>query len=378
MNLLKGHHITPRNTKDFYQVCKELDVNFTGCMRLMGIVEKVLYQADILIENGDIRGASFEALGGKKVLLGDDALASIREHMAGSAGRLDIYRFDEQDMKTSLDDNQEALASSILKLSEIGVKIKSIKPKETISKIQPQPLGAASQEKNVRHSRMFGLGRITSIFGSSHTSPKPLRGDRLSEIRKGPSPHPDGAGISDKMPHVAGFGGNMPSQEEMKKAERAKEIQKGRLDAVISNPAPDMAANALAAQQHRLNQPQQGMMAAVTGTVKGMSSRKRERMEEIQRKRIVTVIKKPEEEPKIKVKSFEAGEKVETSIDRLYELVQKYKTLKVDDRLARALRVSKTQIEEWAMILEEHNLLELHYPTIGEPVIKIISKEGKE
>ena len=33
------------------------------------------------------------------------------------------------------------------------------------------------------------------------------------------------------------------------------------------------------------------------------------------------------------------------------------------------LKVNKTQLEAWAMILEEHSLLELRYPTIGEPEV---------
>ncbi len=374
MNLLKGHHITPRNTKDFYQACKELDATFNGAMRLLGIVDKALYQADIVIEKGDVRAASFEAVGGNKILYGEDALASIREHLAGSQGRLDIYRFDEHDMHTALEDNKDSLVDSAIKLSEIGVKIKAIKPKEVITKkAAPQAAQAASDKQHeIRKSRMFGLSKITSMFGGGGPQ-RPARGDRVKRVVKKPSPQPDAAG-GGKMAHVAGFKGNEAGTADARKAERAREIQKNRLDSVIRNPSPDQAADALEAQP-RLNQPAQGMMAAAAGAVKGMSSRKRERMEEIQKKRIVTIIKKPQEEaPKVKVKSFDAGEKVETSIDKLYELVQKYKTLKVDDRLARALKVNKTQIEEWAMILEEHNLLELHYPTIGEPIIKYIPR----
>ncbi|MFC2154280.1 hypothetical protein ACFLRC_02220 [Candidatus Altiarchaeota archaeon] len=378
MNLLKGHHILPRDTKDFYKVCKELDKEFNGTIRLIGILDKVLYQADLLIEKGSVRGSSFEALGGKKILYGEDAMAAIRDKLVGSSGRLDIYRFDDRDMKTAVEDNKEALVKSVVKLSEIGVKIKSIKPKEVVS--TKKPVAAVAGGKDVRHSRMFGLGKITSLFSSRPSTPRAEREKRLKKTVETAMPHRKD-NTQKKIPQVAGLSQNAPGgKAAMKKAERAKEIQKNRLQAVIANPTPDAAAETLS--QQPLPQPQQqqkaGLMSAVAGGMKSMTDRKRERMEQIQRRRIVKVIQKPpEEEPKIKVKSFEAGEKVETSIDKLYELVHKYKTLKVDDRLARALKVSKTQIEEWAMILEEHNLLELHYPTIGEPEIKYVPR-GKE
>ena len=44
--------------------------------------------------------------------------------------------------------------------------------------------------------------------------------------------------------------------------------------------------------------------------------------------------------------------------------------LKIDNKLARKLGVRRSQIEGWAMILEEHDLVELHYPAIGEPEIR--------
>lgn len=103
---------------------------------------------------------------------------------------------------------------------------------------------------------------------------------------------------------------------------------------------------------------------------------KRERLTELKRRRQMEDIalrermsqigkKKPGE--KIKYVS-----KVETSIDRLYQLVQKYKKLRIDNKLSRRLGVSRSQIEGWAMILEEHDLVELHYPAIGEPEIRKI------
>ncbi|OYT55176.1 MAG: hypothetical protein B6U72_00040 [Candidatus Altiarchaeales archaeon ex4484_2] len=82
---------------------------------------------------------------------------------------------------------------------------------------------------------------------------------------------------------------------------------------------------------------------------------------------------------KIKTKSAEkskktvvGGEKVHTPIDRLLELVRKRKKIKIDERLAKTLGVKRSQIEEWAIILEDHNLVELHYSAIGDSEIRAL------
>jgi len=65
---------------------------------------------------------------------------------------------------------------------------------------------------------------------------------------------------------------------------------------------------------------------------------------------------------------------VKTSIDKLFELIKKYNRLKINDGLARRLNVSRSQIEEWSIILEDHNLVELRYPTLGDPEVRIVVK----
>lgn len=81
---------------------------------------------------------------------------------------------------------------------------------------------------------------------------------------------------------------------------------------------------------------------------------------------------------KEKPKEVKGEGKVKTSIDKFYELIQQHKTLKINDALATKLNVRRTQLENWAIILEEHDLVELHYPAIGEPEIKIKKKEDEE
>jgi response regulator of citrate/malate metabolism len=68
-------------------------------------------------------------------------------------------------------------------------------------------------------------------------------------------------------------------------------------------------------------------------------------------------------------KDVAEGKVVETTIDKLFNLVDKRDKVKINDALAKELGISKERIEEWAVILEEHNLVSINYPTIGEPDI---------
>ncbi len=61
--------------------------------------------------------------------------------------------------------------------------------------------------------------------------------------------------------------------------------------------------------------------------------------------------------------------KINTSLDSLLELIMASGSIKVSDA-AKKLRVKDKQIEEWARVLEEHNLIEIHYPTFGKPFLK--------
>jgi hypothetical protein len=74
----------------------------------------------------------------------------------------------------------------------------------------------------------------------------------------------------------------------------------------------------------------------------------------------------------------EADENVlETDIDRLYKLVRKSKVVKFDDASAQ-LGKKRAEVTEWAGILEEHKLVELHYPIMGEPEIRFIERKRKD
>lgn len=81
---------------------------------------------------------------------------------------------------------------------------------------------------------------------------------------------------------------------------------------------------------------------------------------------------KPEKEKKPeKMESAErqSGRRIETSLDSLLDMIMKKGSVKVSDA-ARQLKVREKQIEEWAHVLEEHDIIEIHYPTMGKPLLK--------
>jgi len=64
-----------------------------------------------------------------------------------------------------------------------------------------------------------------------------------------------------------------------------------------------------------------------------------------------------------------------TSIDRLYKLVLEKKRVRISTA-ARIFKVKPEKIEEWGKILEEHDLLAMHYPVVGDA--EIVTKELAE
>lgn len=68
-------------------------------------------------------------------------------------------------------------------------------------------------------------------------------------------------------------------------------------------------------------------------------------------------------------KKQSTSRKIETSLDSLLDIIMKKGTIKVSDA-AKQLKVSEKQIEEWAHVLEEHDIIEIHYPAMGKPLLK--------
>ncbi len=61
--------------------------------------------------------------------------------------------------------------------------------------------------------------------------------------------------------------------------------------------------------------------------------------------------------------------KYETDLDKLYKIIQKFKSIKFSE-IEKVFNINNEKAEEWAKILEEHNLAQIHYPAFGEPELK--------
>lgn len=66
-----------------------------------------------------------------------------------------------------------------------------------------------------------------------------------------------------------------------------------------------------------------------------------------------------------------------TDIDRLYSYVLERKKIKLSV-VAKKFNVKKELVEEWGSILEEHRMIEMHYPVAGEPTLRIPSPKKEK
>ncbi|MEM4703374.1 MAG: peptidylprolyl isomerase [Candidatus Pacearchaeota archaeon] len=62
------------------------------------------------------------------------------------------------------------------------------------------------------------------------------------------------------------------------------------------------------------------------------------------------------------------AQRTETQLDLLYELLEKYKTLKLT-YITQTFGIDKEEAIEWCNILVEHGLAELKYPAFGDPIL---------
>jgi len=84
--------------------------------------------------------------------------------------------------------------------------------------------------------------------------------------------------------------------------------------------------------------------------------------------------KKGEKATREPVKSVE---NIGTNIDLVYYAVIEKKSLSLK-RLASIFKVSYNKIEEWASVLDKQGLLELYYPVVGDPELRIKKSETKK
>jgi len=68
---------------------------------------------------------------------------------------------------------------------------------------------------------------------------------------------------------------------------------------------------------------------------------------------------------------------IETSIDKLINLLREKKRLKLSDA-AKTLNLSQKKIDEWVFMLEDKGIVDLKYPVLGEPEIVLKHEVSEE
>lgn len=319
----EGEHVVTETREEFIDFCESLKKEFVGVIKLYNRTEGKKYAAALLLEGGQIFGASFEDMDDKKVIYKEDALSQIKKRLAGTRGDLEAYSFTQKDAETVKKTNQEALFKKDVPFSSLGMKIKGNIEEKACSSVKSQSsdyfaLKEGTKIREIHVEEGFRLVDFARRFsaGIPEMPQKRLDQKKQSEEKKEEPLQTlkDKKGLLPGMPGIP----NIPGASPDAKNERVEALKKKR----------QIDSMNLVKRISQITQKKQGEQPKDTG-------------------------------------------KVETAIDKLYQLVQKYKRLRIDDDLARRIGVSRTQIEGWALILEEHKLVELHYPAIGEPEIRV-------
>ncbi len=312
-----GKPVTVKSEEEFLESCRELTGNFIGTMLLSGDIDGERYSASLLLDKGNIAGSTFEFRG--LITFREQAIEEIKNKLKGSSGILNIFEFDEGDMEFVRDENKSALLEHPIPLNSLGMKIKFLMEKWAKER--------EAQNEGVKPINLSDIFKVERRFNLIELARTPEKLQNMGGMKSGDKGLGD-KGLGDKGPGERDLGG-----------------------------AGDL-------------------LKAIGGTVGDKKLEELRRIKEEREKKIADRLArvKTVKEPK---KTIKEGKKLRTTIDRLYSLVKKYKRIRIDDRLAGTLGVTKTQIEEWSVILEEHGLLELHYPTIGEPEIRIKDEREK-
>ncbi len=83
------------------------------------------------------------------------------------------------------------------------------------------------------------------------------------------------------------------------------------------------------------------------------------------------IMSKPSIEIETKIKNLKDSE---TEIDLFYEFIKENKSVLVTT-IAHEFGITVDKVEEWAKILETHNLIIIYYPAFGSPSLKILEKK---
>ena len=68
--------------------------------------------------------------------------------------------------------------------------------------------------------------------------------------------------------------------------------------------------------------------------------------------------------------------KLTTEVDDMLEIISNRKKIRIN-KLAKLMRVKKSEIKEWTEMLENWGMIEIHYPLFGEPILTMAKKKVK-
>jgi hypothetical protein len=316
-----GEKVSAANKEEFMTLCQDLSKDFQGVVRLYSRSEGKKYSAALLLDYGIIIGATLEESEGGHMSFKEKALENIKSKLGGTAGDLEVYAFTEADIESVKTQNPEVMLEDPVDFSSLKIKIRlNLSSAEEYDKEAP----ASSRERSVR-VKQFKVGSKFNLTEFARGLPGGIPAIKMQDI---------------KIPQ--------PPEENHKR--KLPDIDLGKLK------LPEGSLSPLSA-------------AKIERLAELKKQRQKEDLELM--KRISQITNKKPVEQKVVTSC-----KVETTIDHLYQIVQKQGKIRIDDELSRYLGVPRPQIESWALILEEHSLVELHYPAIGEPEIR--KKEDKK
>ncbi|VVB52120.1 Uncharacterised protein [uncultured archaeon] len=344
MKLPQGAHVVPECAENFYDICRNIKSSFRGYMTLSTTLDNQEYVANLLFDSGNVTAASVVNYATQKNLSGNEALEAIKNKLAGSKGGLELYTLSATEFKKATDDNPADILTPPVPITDLHVKIKA-----TI--IKPPKSGLLSKIKN---AFSFHSGRSDEI---QRLDKKPAGIAVEEEPKKETQTLPQTPRPQFAFPKI-------PSGP----------IERQQKNIPYDQPRPQRP---LPQPQTRPTPPRQSDTPPATEPQ--ASTQEKTKEEEYKRQllaarneRVAKIAQQQKEPPKPITPTIQptAGtDKVQTTIDRLYRHVQMKGRAPLNETTAHQLGITKTQLEEWAIILEEHNLIELHYPTIGEPEI---------
>jgi hypothetical protein len=316
MKLPPGKPLTIGEADQFVKSRKDRG-QFNGIVRMKGTTEGRGYEVELLMAEGEIAAVEITGLS-ETPIQGDRALAEM-ERLGGSEGELNIISLWNANLSQIKEENKEAMLQKTVMLEDFRIRIKP--------------------------------------------SPKPVR--------------PGGGGILDTLGSLFSMG--TPGRKTEFKGRFMLESQKTQQDISANQPKTGMTEPKNEAdgtdegrQEPKTEPSKTEKQAAQEGQKAGESKLKEDLIAKIRNRRFGRITEKllskmkPE---KAKTETLFEEKMVETTIDKLFNLLDKKDKLKINESLARELGVSKERLEEWAVILEEHNLASIKYPAIGEPEI---------